>query len=83
MPPPRESRENAQAWRRARQAQEVNLSPNNGASPAPVQTEREALFHALAVAHLQRVELIRLLNELNAKVGILVDAMLRSEGRSS
>jgi hypothetical protein len=58
----------------------LNLPLNNGAIQPPAQTEREALFHALAVAHFQRVRGIELLTEIDRKLGILVDLALRNEG---
>jgi hypothetical protein len=39
------------------------------------------MWHALAVQYLQRVRIIKLLTEANAKLSILVDAALRNEGR--
>jgi hypothetical protein len=61
----------------------LNLPLNNGASQPPAQTEREALFHALAVAHLQRVRTIELLTAIDRKLEILVDLALRNEGSRS
>jgi hypothetical protein len=63
-------------------AQEVSLFPDNGVASAPAQTAREALFHALAVAHLQRVRVIELLTEIDRKLSILVDVAFRNEGKT-
>jgi hypothetical protein len=50
----------------------------NCANPAPTQ-DREILFHSLATQDLQRVRIIELLDAINAKLAILVDAALCDE----
>ena len=46
-------------------------------------SEREALFHTLAVAHIQRVQVIELLSEIDRKLAILCDAVRELKGVSS
>jgi hypothetical protein len=58
---------------RAEQAETVDRSIQR------FQTEREALWHALAVQHQQRALILDGLQSINAKLKILVDAVLRNE----
>ena len=61
------------------------MNPNNGhrtkqvSRPLTPTHDREMLWHALATQHLQRVRIIELLGEINAKLAILVDVALRNE----
>ena len=66
------------------------MNPNNAhraeqADPdariARFQTEREALWHALATQHLQRLRVIKLLEAIDAKLSALLDLALRKGGR--
>jgi hypothetical protein len=59
---------------------ERNAAANDdGASLAPAQTAREALFHSLAVQHIQRARVIELLTEISGKLSVLIDALLRND----
>jgi len=84
MPPPRDRRKcETPLGGGVTRKVNLNLPPNNGADSASAQTEREALFHALAVAHLQRVRTIELLTSIDRKLEILVDLALHNEGSRS